>query len=519
MNNNQVFISYRRDGGDITAKLVSEALKNRGYKTFYDYDTLKGGVFDEQIKQEVINCSDVVLVLPKNALDRCVNNDDWVRQEIALALKHGKNIVPLMLNGFDFPEGLPEDIDKVRFYNGVRFHMDFFDAVVDKITEKLTATPSQKSENNKKQPTDTQKTTSDAKKAPASKKTVSLVFSVIFWVVALASYIVSFVFLGDFDLFLIFMFSGISLTAIGAVFMTIYRASITRASIICAIVSFATALIFLILGIIFFKSFLFPCIAPFALLFGLLCVLFVILQLQPLNSKYVYLIKTKVSAIKFSTVFIIITLLASATIFVGIFPFYFEVEDKYLAEKGDANAQYNVSLFYTNQLNDSETGFKWLNKSLNGGCRDAAYTLARHYLALKDYDLALELYLYSDNGHSRLVLHNALKSLYEAYSSELLTLEIDYENIDTLSAFDIATMYYYGIRKEQSDELNEEIQFKLYEISADGGYPTATYFLGKCYENGIGVEKSKAKALELYNQAVQNGYSYNISSDIERVSK
>ena len=59
MNNNRVFISYRRDGGDITAKLVSEALKNRGYKTFYDYDTLKGGVFlfsqHESFYSQIIN--------------------------------------------------------------------------------------------------------------------------------------------------------------------------------------------------------------------------------------------------------------------------------------------------------------------------------------------------------------------------------------------------------------------------------------------------------------------------------
>ena len=138
MNSHKIFISYRRDGGDITAKLICEALKHRGYDTFYDYDALKGGVFDAQIRQEIINCTDMVLVLPQNALDRCVNDDDWVRQEVALALEKGKNIVPVMLRGFEFPEVLPEDIDKVRYYNGVRFYMEFFDAVIDKIEEKFS---------------------------------------------------------------------------------------------------------------------------------------------------------------------------------------------------------------------------------------------------------------------------------------------------------------------------------------------------------------------------------------------
>lgn len=515
MNNNHVFISYRRDGGDITAKLVSEALKNRGYQTFYDYDTLKGGVFDEQIKQEVINCSDVVLVLPKNALDRCVNEDDWVRQEISLALSSGKNIVPLMLDGFNFPEKLPDDIDKVRFYNGVRFHMDLFDAVVDKIAEMLTAKPLQgPKKQNENKPIDTPKNEPTTKGA-THKNGVAFVISIDFWVVALAFYVLSLVFLGDFNLFLIFIQLGISFTAFGAFCLIKHLVSSTRAAIMCAITSLVTAILFLTFGIIFAKVFLLPCVAPFALLFVLLCVLFVILQLQPLGSKYVYLRKSKVSALKFSIVFIIVTLLICALIFVGVFPFFFKVQDKYLAEKGDAHAQYSTYLFYTNQLKDPEAGFMWLEKSLNNGCRHAANELADHYLSLKDYDLALELYLYGDYG----IVSEDLKKIYELQSPELFTKEIDYANIDTISAFDIATMYYYGIRSEQNEELSEEIQFKLFEISADGGYPTAMYFLGKCYENGIGVEKDRSKALELYNQAIESGYAYNIASDIERVSK
>lgn len=137
----RIFLSYRRDGGDITAKLISEALKNRGYSTFYDYDALKGGVFDDQIREEIISCTDMVLVLPKDALVRCESPEDWVRQEIALALKHGKNIIPVMLKGFEFPETLPDDINEVRYYNGVRFYMEFFDAVIDSIEKKLRSKP------------------------------------------------------------------------------------------------------------------------------------------------------------------------------------------------------------------------------------------------------------------------------------------------------------------------------------------------------------------------------------------
>ena len=33
--NEQVFISYRREGGDITAKLICESLKNSGYTVYF----------------------------------------------------------------------------------------------------------------------------------------------------------------------------------------------------------------------------------------------------------------------------------------------------------------------------------------------------------------------------------------------------------------------------------------------------------------------------------------------------
>lgn len=136
--NDQIFISYRRDGGDVTAKLICEALKNRGYTVFFDYDSLKGGVFDNRIFDAIDQCNDVILVLPPQALARCKNENDWVRQEIRHALQMRKNIIPVMMDKFEFPKKLPSDIQDVARYNGVRFHMDFFETVIDKIVEKLS---------------------------------------------------------------------------------------------------------------------------------------------------------------------------------------------------------------------------------------------------------------------------------------------------------------------------------------------------------------------------------------------
>ena len=81
----QVFISYRRDGGVQTAALIREKLKNLGYTTFFDYDSLRQGRFDEAILRAIEKCTDFILVLSPGALDRCRNSGDWVRTEIAHA--------------------------------------------------------------------------------------------------------------------------------------------------------------------------------------------------------------------------------------------------------------------------------------------------------------------------------------------------------------------------------------------------------------------------------------------------
>lgn len=44
-----VFISYRRDGGDILAMLLYNRLKDDGYNPFYDIETLRSGRFNEQL--------------------------------------------------------------------------------------------------------------------------------------------------------------------------------------------------------------------------------------------------------------------------------------------------------------------------------------------------------------------------------------------------------------------------------------------------------------------------------------
>lgn len=109
-----IFISYRRLGGAQYARILQLMLQQRGYKVFLDYDELTDGKFGDHIVAAIKDAPIFMLVLSAKALERCKNEDDWVRQEITLAMSEGKQIIPVNPdNSFDgIPEGLSDEVEK-----------------------------------------------------------------------------------------------------------------------------------------------------------------------------------------------------------------------------------------------------------------------------------------------------------------------------------------------------------------------------------------------------------------------
>lgn len=133
-----VFISYRREGGEALAMLLHDRLADAGYRVFLDVESLRSGNFNEAILGKIEECTDMLVLLPPNALDRCVNEDDWVRREVEHAFLHGKNIVPVMMRGFSWPESLPEGLSALPSCNGVTAdNMELFDGILLRIQDKL----------------------------------------------------------------------------------------------------------------------------------------------------------------------------------------------------------------------------------------------------------------------------------------------------------------------------------------------------------------------------------------------
>lgn len=129
------FISYRREQGSEVARIVQTEMARRGFSCFLDVKDLKAEHFANRLLKEIEQAPNFILVLAPNSLDRCNNDDDWLRREIAHALKNHKHIIPLMLNNFQFPPGyrLPEDIRGVERHNGVSYSHEYFEATFDKL--------------------------------------------------------------------------------------------------------------------------------------------------------------------------------------------------------------------------------------------------------------------------------------------------------------------------------------------------------------------------------------------------
>ena len=103
------------------ADSIYQRLINAGYSAFLDLEQLNSGKFNMKLIGVIEQCQDFILVLPPNALDRCADEDDWVRQEVECAMKYKKNIIPIMLRGFEWPavESLPESLRELPNYNGI----------------------------------------------------------------------------------------------------------------------------------------------------------------------------------------------------------------------------------------------------------------------------------------------------------------------------------------------------------------------------------------------------------------
>jgi len=135
----QIFISYRREdsaasAGRLFDRLSSHFLSNQ---IFMDVDSIDlGENFVETIGETVGSCDVLIAVIGKSWLTSCDqkgqrrldNADDFVRLEIATALKRDIRVIPVLVDGASMPQSrdLPDDLRDLVRRNALQLSHDRF---------------------------------------------------------------------------------------------------------------------------------------------------------------------------------------------------------------------------------------------------------------------------------------------------------------------------------------------------------------------------------------------------------
>jgi hypothetical protein len=141
-----VFISYRRTD-ESWGQAIFQDLTQHGYDVFIDYDGIASGNFETAILENIKARAHFLVLLTPTALDRCGDPKDWMRREIEVALDSQRNIVPLMLAGFEFGKPaiagqLTGKLAALQKYNGLEIpKAKFFSSEMERLRSRYLNVP------------------------------------------------------------------------------------------------------------------------------------------------------------------------------------------------------------------------------------------------------------------------------------------------------------------------------------------------------------------------------------------
>jgi len=142
-----VFISYRRSVSAFIARAVFQDLRYNSFDVFMDVESINAGAFDTVILNQIAARAHFLVVLTPGAVERCAEPGDWLRREIEHAMALERNIVPLMVNNFDFRDAekyLTGKLETLSRYNALHVPHDYFEEAMSRLrTRFLKAVPGQ----------------------------------------------------------------------------------------------------------------------------------------------------------------------------------------------------------------------------------------------------------------------------------------------------------------------------------------------------------------------------------------
>lgn len=132
-----VFLSYRREAGSAEARVLQSSLQARGKQCFLD--ATESVADASTLLQQIAQIPNFLVILHPGALDQCADQQDWLRQEIAQALRNGRKIIPVVLPGFVYPQNLPEDIRALASYQGIEYNLRAFEPMLAGIVSSINS--------------------------------------------------------------------------------------------------------------------------------------------------------------------------------------------------------------------------------------------------------------------------------------------------------------------------------------------------------------------------------------------
>lgn len=154
------------------------------------------------------------------------------------------------------------------------------------------------------------------------------------------------------------------------------------------------------------------------------------------------------------------------------------------AEAGDAKAQFELACYYAAFCNaepNEELAFMWLTKSAENGLANAQLALGYAYCnrtVMRDQ--------LSDNTRDKEWMQSRVVS--GPYVDEPIPFFVGFGPANRRAGDDPA------------------LAFLWFRKSADQGDPEALYWIGRCYEFGIGVGQNDGQAFEAYKKAADQGF-------------
>src|SRR5690606_23498580 len=115
------------------ALAIYQNLTTQGFDVFIDYASIDSGDFTKIIMNQIAARAHFLVILSPSAVSRFSESDDWFKKEIEFAIELKRNIVPLMLENFDFRDAEKYFTGKLAVlmqYNAIRLVPDYFEEVM-----------------------------------------------------------------------------------------------------------------------------------------------------------------------------------------------------------------------------------------------------------------------------------------------------------------------------------------------------------------------------------------------------